>query len=71
MKIGSYSLFIQVHIKQECSLAIIACPNGCGEKIPKKDVSACMLERCYLPIRVQLILESVDYKVVLYTRKCA
>ena len=20
---------------------IIACPNGCGEKIPKKDVSLC------------------------------
>ena len=32
--------FFQVHIKQECSLVVIACPNGCGEKIPKKDVSA-------------------------------
>ena len=32
--------FIQVHIKQECSLVIMACPNGCGEKISKKDVSA-------------------------------
>ena len=27
-----------MHIKQECSLVTMTCPNGCGEKISKKDV---------------------------------
>ena len=30
---------IQLHIKQDCSLVIMACPNGCGAKISREDAS--------------------------------
>ena len=29
----------QLHIKQECNYVKVMCPNGCGEKLPKKEVS--------------------------------
>ena len=32
------SQFLQHHIKQECGHVVVACPNGCGEKLPRKDV---------------------------------
>ena len=36
---SSNRIFLQHHIKQECNYVIVACPNGCGEKVAKKDVS--------------------------------
>ena len=32
-------LFLQLHIKQECGHVIVFCPNGCGEKLPKREVA--------------------------------
>ena len=32
------SQYLQHHIKQECGHVVVSCPNGCGEKLPRKDV---------------------------------
>ena len=32
-------LFLQMHLRSECNSVPEFCSNGCGEKIPRKDVS--------------------------------
>ena len=31
---------LQVHIQRECDQVLEHCPNGCGERLPRREVSA-------------------------------
>ncbi len=30
----------QIHIQKECEMALDYCPNGCGERLPRREVSS-------------------------------